>query len=254
MNVTKCNQDNAIKVAAFAIEFDSQVSSSEIEALYEYCSSGHSDFFHNERYLEGFSVQFTLDGNHTDAASNRIGVSLIGPDSWELIYRDNLIVFQTTNYASWEKSLEYFNQSISFFFKFLSSRNLNKRITTVGLDFLDEFIINDHNSSWITDLFCRESKYLPSFVFEQNNFWHAHIGFYRDQVLNIANLDYVCDKSNKHIQRISALHRFRNLQHEIPSDISPTIVECFNTMHSLNVELVKDLLTKEVLNDIGFEE
>ena len=95
---------------------------------------------------------------------------------------------------------------------------------------------------------------MPSFVFEQKDFWHTHIGFYRDKILNIANLDYVCDEDDKHIQRISSLHRCRNLAYEIPSNVKPEIFEYFDEMHSLNVELIKDLLTKQVLNDIGFEE
>ena len=174
-----------------------------------------------------------------------------------MIFKDHTLVFQTTNYIGWEESLDFAQKSLDFFIGFIESQGLNKQVRSFGLEFLDEFIVPDPDSNWINDLFCSNSKYLPQYVYDQKGFWHTHFGFFQDGILTRANLDYITDDQNRFKQMISMQHRLA-MPHDQPGMqlkvAAPSIITSYGLMHNMNMALIKDLFTHEVLKDIGVEE
>lgn len=259
MLVEKCNQNNAIKVAAFAVEFATVCSPDVFRSFNAYVNAEKNELFTASELLEGFSIQInTNESAESMSRSQEVhGVVLKNDSGWTLSFKDNILVLQCTDYIGWDESIGFVMSAWAFFISFLEKTAEPLKIKALGLEYLDEFYIKDINTNWVEALFNKDSKYLPGYIFSQSGLWHAHTGFYAGNILNRVRMDCIQNTEKKYLQVVAMQHRL-NLPEE--SDLSlggdgvlSSVRDVMDRMHSENVELIRDILTLEVLKDINME-
>jgi uncharacterized protein (TIGR04255 family) len=257
--VEKCNQNNAIKVAAFAIEFSDVCSANTFKLFSEYVSAEKSDLFTSSKLLEYFNIQINTEEPEESVSKNQEvhGVVLNNDNGWALSFKDNILVLQCTDYISWDESIGFAKEAWAYFISFLENYLKPLKIKALGLEYLDEFLIKDENANWVEELFSKDSKYLPEYIFSQSGFWHVHTGFYEKDILTRLQMNHVQDAENRSLQVISMQHRFTLAEtSELflgGEGVLDGMYGVMEKMHSENVSLIKDILSSEVLEDINME-
>ena len=262
-NVKPSNDNNAIKVIAFVLEFQQEIDESTVDKLrvfYQNNAEIKKDL-PREQLLHTMMIQ--MEGQQQVSNKQVVGGvafdSLLanGSQEWSLSVRGNVVVVTCGRYTRWD---QVWNQAKSYFSAVLPLLS-DKTFKFITLEYVDEFFISNHNSEWKKELFNLESKYLPSNIHDLDGFWHSHHGFHlhevqpvEQRVLNNIDIDYISDPGG-HKLLIRTQHKSELLEAINYSEnfMDETVDKIMNNNHTFNKELMVNLLSTEIQSKIKLE-
>ncbi len=265
-SVKPCKMDNAIKVAAFVFEFVKPLDKTVIENAIKL----HNDDEVFKKELpkvtshNAITIQI-IDGVQKASNNELSGVSFerfnsSGEHEWSIgLIKEsiNISCYEYTRWNEvWPKVKEYFNRMEPI----LSAHD----VSLVGIEYLDEFIINQKDADWEKELFNTDSKYIPNHIFELNDFWHSHHGYFSnniksvlgDKTLNNVNIGYFIEENVTNKVHIRTQHKYMITQADtkITKDFIMSEAEnIINSNHEVNKEILINLLSTEMLKSIQLE-
>ncbi len=258
------NDKNAIKSAAFALEFNKEFDEdilNTIKKLYLEETQFQKDF-PKEEIIQ--TVKMQMGPNIQEISTLQLGGLNYTAQSadgftWKLLIQGNIVSVTCNEYTRWDEvwkfSKHYFKKILSL----LDGYALNK----VVLEYLDEFHIKDMtDNKWLDELFKTDSPYVPKFVYEASEPWHSHNGFISknkdSQTINLINMNLL--KNNMDLtanlmmqtQHASSLLSPVSLNGNISEGIQ-IIEKTMEDNHEFNKELLTKHLTQNILDKLSLK-
>lgn len=265
-NVQPCKDQNAIKVAVFVFEFVKPLDITVIDNTIELYNADESFKKELPRVTPHNAITIQIVDGVQKASSNELnGVSFerfnsSGELEWSIRLIKESINISCYEYTRWDevwsKVKEYFNRMEPI----LSVHD----VSLVGIEYLDEFIINQKDSNWKKELFNTGSKFIPNHIFELNDFWHSHHGYFSNNIksvlgnktLNNVNIGYFNEENVTDKVHIRMQHKYRITQSGVKITEDFIINEAeniINSNHEVNKEILRNLLSIEMLKTIQLE-
>jgi uncharacterized protein (TIGR04255 family) len=263
--VTPHNEKNAIKIAAFAFEFSEPINKLVIEnaiSLYE-ADKDMSTALPSKKLRQTLTIQ--IGGSqppspHAPEDISGVLFSSIKPSGdvkWSVELSSEALIITCGDYTRWD---EVWKETLVYFSKFATVLS-GQKISLVTLEYQDEFIIdNTQEGDWKDALFNKKTKYLSKNIFEINDFWHSHNGFFQKgpttglRILNLINVDYRQEegvlKAIIQTQHKSLLDDFLSVAEEEAQEKINTIIE---ENHAINKSIFLDLLSEEMCDSINLK-
>ena len=259
MNVRPYQEENAIKIVAFTLELTRELSSDEIES-FDAAFDGVSNNLEHKELIKSYSVKIEQGQPTQQQTEGLAGYKYssdegVEPD-WLLTVRDSQIAVVCRKYTSWTCIVAKAKSLLEGPLEVLGSLE-NIRVSASGLQYLDQFIIEDSSSEWKQDLFRENSKYLPTYVYELADYWHTHNGYLGEnndvKVLNNFNLNYRKEEGGGSDEvALVTQHRCLNGQIALKDAISRFNGD-LEYMHEENKLIVGELFSDAALELIKFE-
>jgi len=261
--VQPVNEDNAIKIAAFAFELHPESINQDIlERIQE---KYHNGFFssynnivpHTEMVVKITELEKQIT-NNTLGGLSLLQTDAMGNKIWELEINKNAIIVTCHKYTRWDP---VFEQTKIYLREIIDGIEQDISIRGLTLEYIDEFTVLDNsNNSWKEELFLIDTKYLPRHIFELTDPWHSHHGFFlsgkkalNNRILINLNIEYVV--SNEEIYRLIIRSQHRSLMENIipfnSENVDSLIDEAMVENHKINKELLRNLLSESALQSIN---
>lgn len=211
------SKENAVKVIAFAMNFEKELSSIQISELIDRLKENENlnSNFSEQQIQNIVSIITKQDG--TSSQENSIGGIVFNKKEenkllWSLIFDKNRVVVTCRDYSRWDKiSFEALNY-INIVFNELEA---SIKITQLTLEYLDEFEILEPTLSWKEKLFKSNCKYITPNIYDLDNFWHISQGYFinlkdiDENILDTVDINYFADEQDnlKHKVNIRMQHK-----------------------------------------------
>ena len=251
------SNQNAVKVIAFAISLEKELSSIEIRELNDNLKENQifkNDF--NDNQLQQM-LSMVISQDNIPKQENSIGGIIFQKNDenkknlWSLIVNKDSLIVTCKVYTRWnevsKKALEY----ISIVFDYLN----NLHISQITLEYLDEFEILEKLEKWKEVLFQDSCKYITPNIYELNDFWHISQGYFikleniEERILDTVDINYFSDELDnlKHKVNMRMQHKLR---YETPVKYTKDdINRYFNEMHIHSKELFFKIVHNDILNE-----
>jgi hypothetical protein len=258
LNVRPYQEENAIKIVAFTLELTRELSVSEIESFDAAFDLESSSLRHKE-LIKSYSVKIEQGQPTQQQAEGLAGYKYSSDEGhepeWLLSVRDNQIAVICRKYTSWTLIVAKAKSLLKSSMEVLGGLE-NISVSASGLQYLDQFIIVDSSSEWKQDLFRRNSKYLPAYVYELADYWHTHNGYLGQnkdiKVLNNFNLNHRKEEGGDSDEvALVTQHRCLNGQITLKDAIS-RFSDHLEYMHEENKSIVGELFSDAALGSIKF--
>lgn len=263
-----CAGRHAIQTVSFGLEWDEPLTPTDFSSLR---SVGDALRDALPRVREERSVQIVI--SQPPSHESPLGpppvsgliLDSVGPDGrikTELVIRQNLIAVNVNEYSDWEIVRDH---AVSLFTPFLASLSSIRPIKVIGIQYLDNFAVEEKESKFRpADAFREKSRWLPEAAFQLSDLWHMHHGFFETlgeptshRRLTHLNVDLVKEQETKSLKILTA-HRAL-IDNPIgdagillsENSRSGGLVHYLDTLHDLNVVMLKELLNDAVLRQIG---
>ncbi len=193
---------NAVKVIAFAVSFTQQLSTEQIDLFIKKLTE---DSFYNQEFNEiqpQKEIFMTIgpDGVHQQKES--IGGVICRKTSdnkilWEIVINKTGVVATCRKYSRWAPISNKFYEYITSIIKLI-----DKNISQITLEYLDEFEIIEDKNNWKEELFKESCEYITPYVLNTSDFWHVEQGFFSqldgldDKFLDNIRINYFNDTGN----------------------------------------------------------
>lgn len=264
--VMPCNNNNAIKIATFALEFGKPIDKNVVKQFITACENDTYISKHFPQHEKHRSMNFdaaTGDSSQwvSGASFNRLTEK--AELDWGFAVSPETFIVSCGSYTRWD---EVFSEAMYLFKTVLNLFAVNQSAVVVALEYVDEFIIpNDSDTSWKSELFNINSNYLPRNVYDIDDSWHSHHGFFVDnesqdvdKMLNNIELTYVkgeCSKGVNGIVQVLTSHKSRLLNPlELDQALIDSVVsEIIEASHLCNKEIMRDFLSDLMCNEINLE-
>lgn len=264
------NKKNAIESATFAVVFEREFDTAELQALLGLELALQDDF---PSFNKMNRIQVNLDDQKGDVNPS-LGVSgsidfngvlfqRFTPDGkrdWAIQISGNTVAVSCYNYDSWkkesEKAMRYFRESLK------AIRAPGNSVAMIVLQTIDHFISSLPDDSegiyQIGDVFDPASPYLTQQATQAGQLWHVFQGWFDDMtdlggkclhVLNISN-------TNQRDKLLSIVDHAAQLQLEPRPTIDEAIYserlqQIFDKLHELNKDIIRRLLCETQRQAIG---
>lgn len=261
--VEPCNEKNAIKVVGFALDFAREIDEGVIKSaisLYNEDKELNEDLTNLQtqdsirvEINQGAQIQRqTLGGVVFEKLSEK------GQAEWALQVRRHALSVICTNYTRWDENI--WPKAKMYLSKILPILE-DIQIASTTLEYVDEFII-DKDTTWKEELFKKDNKFLPNNIFQVNDFWHSHHGYFSesscpqvDKTLNTVNIEYIVEKPKK-IHKVAIRTQHKSLTKD--AYINETFMDDIFSMsiennHTANKAILLDLLSDSMLKTINLE-
>ena len=258
-NMKPCNENNAIKVVAFALDFVHEVDESVIKsaiALYNEDKQLNEDLA-NLQTQQSIIIEINQGAQVQRQALGGVVFEKLSEKAevlWALQVRRNGLAVTCTDYTRWDN---IWPQAKNYLSKILPMLN-GIEVASTTLEYVDEFIIDEH-SDWKDELFQRKNKYLANNVFEVKDFWHSHHGYFSEsscesveKVLNTVNIEYVVEEPKK-IYKVAIRTQHKSLTKEVSIQdafLDEVFSKSIENNHEANKEILLDLLSHSMLKTI----
>ncbi len=260
--VSPYSKKNAIKSAAFALEFKKEISEDilhTIKELYTEDANFVKDF-PREELLQTVKVQ--MGSNIQEISTTELGgLSYLSPSDsnfdWRLLIQGNSISITCSAYTRWDEVWGFSKQYYEKILPLLKDNKLSK----IVLEYLDEFnVSNLSENKWLEELFKDDSPYMPQFVYKMKEPWHTHNGFIskkdNQQTINLINMNFLLNNVGSatllmQTQHASSLFVPLTLNTE-KSEID-TIETTMKVSHEFNKEMLREHLSQTMLDQIGLK-
>lgn len=263
-HVKPSNEQNAIKVVAFALEFIEEIEEAlihEVITLYQ-SNNKLKETLPRKELHQSVTIQLGSPQQATPKPVGGITFDYLSPDGtqkWALSLTTNALIISCAEYTRWEKIWLQAKEYFSLILPLLSK----KHFSLVALEYIDEFIIESDSppNEWKKKLFKEDSKYIPANIYETKNLWHSHHGFISNEVdddvntIHNINIDHIQEQNLENKIIIRTLHKSQFLQPKLyDADFLNKIVEkIFNKSHDENKEIMGDLLSAEMCSEINLK-
>ncbi len=256
------NEKNAIKSAAFALEFDKEFDENILNAIKKLYlkETQFQEEFPKEESIQ--TVKMRMGTNIQEISTLQLGglsYTKSSADSfeWRLLIQGNIVSITCSAYTRWD---EVWGFSKRYFEKILPLLKDNK-LTKIILEYLDEFNINNlSENKWLGELFKDTSPYMPQFVYEMKEPWHTHNGFIskRDnrQTINLVNMNFLLNNVGSATLLMQTQHAsslFAPLTLNTEKNEIDTIETTMKVSHEFNKEMLREHLSQTMLDQIGLK-
>jgi len=254
MELVKAYSDtNAVKVIAFAIRLEKELSFIEITKLIDSLKENDILKEFTEHQIQHV-VSMVISQVDMPKQDNSVGGIIFNQKddnkvTWSLIANTDSVIVTCRNYSRWNQvsvqALEY----IDIVFK-----ELNNNIAQITLEYLDEFEVLNNTLNWKENLFKSSCDYVTPNIYNLNDFWHISQGYFiklediEEKILDTIDINYFSDEHDnlKHKVNIRMQHR---LQYITPAlynqDNSKTY---FNKIHEHSKNLFFTIVNDNILN------
>jgi len=257
------NRNNAIKIAAIAIEFSDVFKESDYQNAIS--------LYHKDKELvtelprKQLQEAVTFQVNSPQAFQNQALGGVIfdrlapnGLQEWAITMRHNSFIITCSEYSRWD---EIWLKAKSFIEKFtIIIKDMN--VSAAGIEYVDEFYINEEDPTWKEFLFKTNNKYLPSNINELNDLWHSHHGYFSNEgylnelrTLTKIETDYVPEESDIGKTKISIKSHHRSELQNLQTTTDFISTGTFESMvvgnHVMNKRIMVDLLSDNILEQIS---
>lgn len=259
------NGAHSIKNVFFALEWENPLSTKDFQDIAKLHPNVAAQYS-RVQFSKAITVKFD-DGKTSTDVADISGVIFDNNEDYGNVVStiqvqpNNMVVnLSGTSYENWSQAWKKVSSS---FAALLPAIIVGRAINVVGLQYVDEFIVNvPQNEVDCSDLFLHNSKYLSPAVLQSKGLWHCHQGFFEKfdtpiayKCLNNINIS-VMDVLGKNTLQIIMSHRA--ILDEHISEINDSafkkdapIVAIMRALHDFDVETLKQLLRVEVLSKIG---
>jgi len=259
---------HAIKSVSFAVELDGPLDKdafAEISSLHPKLQQKLPRKIENTGFLVNVNPRIGLQATTPTPEISGIVFDRLMPDGtqeWSLDVSSKHVVVGGANYTRWN---DMWAEARALFRVVLPTVLRSRSVTTIGLQYLDEFKWRGNRSDFRAEfLFQKGSNYIAPNIFELNDLWHNHHGFFRHcdspcahRGLTNINID-VADQEDFRVIAISTAHRALLPESIVDidtlmgaNDSTGTLDELLETMHQLNKELLGGLLTPDMQERIN---
>lgn len=266
-SVNPCNKNNAVQAVAFVFQLVTPLDELALKKCIVSYQKDEELIFQLPRMQPMDSLTFQIGASQNQMSTPILGgvtfdkVKPNGQPEWALVVRREVIIVQCGDYTSWS---EVWSKAKFYFTKIISILgDLNLQVQMVGLEFVDEFKVNNpQDPDWKTEIFNKQSKYVSQNIFDINGFWHSHHGFFmmeesgiKRRTLNILNIDYVEELGGecKVLVRSQIQSNFIDQQPNLNVEfmLNADLVICNN--HDTNKLVMCDLLSNQMCHKVGLE-
>jgi hypothetical protein len=240
------NTNNAIKVVAFALEFNQSINMSK-DFINSLKGLSNKD---NELVIIEDIKSYSVKVEHQNAISHGeriIGVEFSYNNSWVVKFLEDKFLVYIDNYTRWEEIFAtYLNDIYSIFSDIINGIN----IQGFTLEYIDEFTIVDLSQEWQKDIFDFDTDYISKHQLNNKSTWHLHQGFFSDIGLSVLN------NININVGNIKESHNgiiIISTQHKVAHNSLKDINNIYNSLHDLNKEIISDILSTTMCNKISLK-
>lgn len=258
-NISPCHEKNAIQSVAFALEFIQEIAVDTLQQAMELHEKDEALRMDLVRVGKQEALNIQINNGVQVAHSELGGVSFeslsdTGNPLWTVQLHKKGIAVICRDYSRWEY---VFPQAQAYFSKFLFLVS-EMDIGTVALEYVDEFLIDDIKLEWKSELFNDKTKYIVNNIFETDDFWHSHHGFFTTsdkpldyKVLNSVNIEYVSEVPSNNYKVVIRTQHKSAVKLKIENS---KIYEIIESNHALNKSILIDLLSENMLDRIKLKD
>jgi len=248
---------NAVKVIAFAVSFQQQLSTEGIDLFIQQLieNSFYKEEFDEIQPQQEFSMTIGTDGVHQQKESIG-GVSCRkvsnGNIIWDVLINRNEIIVTCKEYSRWVHISNKFYSYLSVIFELI-----NENISQITLEYLDEFEVTNDDNNWKEELFKQPCAYLTSYVLKSDDYWHVNQGFFsqldglEDKLLDNVRINYFKEPDDNIKNKINIVTqhtiRFVNSK-KFEIDL---IKNVFEIIHLHSKDIFENIIHDDVLS--GFD-
>lgn len=261
-SIVPLNSEHAVRSVSFVCELGANLSPEKIKEIISYYDNSTElrKIFPKKTAAQGASIYFSQHGVDVNNSGdiNQVILERIGTDGsteFGLSLQGNIINFNSNQYSRWASVSQ---EAFAILSQFVSLVLPAPGISVFGLQYVDEFIVTGEiNSFRPSMLFEPGSKILPANVSERTGPWHNHTGWFsddnteqHDKLLHNLNIN-VIPQHEKVIVQIIGAHRYilSNPIANIDDDCT-VMTNKFQIMHDVNKALLRELLSKQALEEI----
>lgn len=262
-------EKHAIRNMAFAVEFERPLDSSQIKKALS-CHKILKDEL--PRKLERRAVTVNLDPELLAGAQSISGSPDLGgftfdsllPDGrarWSLTVAFKHLAVSCSEYTRWVEVWEKARRYIQHILPILLEE---RRVNAFGLQYVDEFLWESEEQFQAVFLFRDTSRYLVQNVFDLNNLWHSHHGYFMDSDVpaphrqhNVVNVDLLPGEDVPLRARIGTTHKCifdpsNDIKALLGDEQSNGLISThMDNMRQANKDILIDLLVENVAQRIS---
>lgn len=252
---------HAIQSAVFAFEWAEMLTPSMLAGVRERAMKLKHDFPAGIQDQKALTVNFTPGAPQvqTEEVSgfmlSRVS-SALGGVARTITVGLHQCLIQVSDYLSWSTAKADVDRYLEVL---LPAITQHRQVTVIGLQYLDIFNWRGNPAELPTAaIFRKDTKYLASNVFSVNELWHNHHGYFESHAepqecrqLDNINVSRV-ENAGVHSIQILTSHRaqFRAAIWDYSLTAESLITRTLVRMHDRNKEILRDLLSDEVLEII----
>lgn len=187
-----------------------------------------------------------------------------GEQEWSLVIQRNVLAVNCHVYTRWDEIWTTAKELLMHFVPILARE---RGIAVIGLQYVDQFRVTSPTEHFRAEHLLRQgSSLLPSHVFERDDLWHLHQGFFETQReptahrrLNHLALDVV-DVSGERLIQITTAHRAlldepaSNVDLLLDHQDGGTLSHHMVALHQVNKGCLRELLNDSICERIGLGE
>lgn len=183
-----------------------------------------------------------------------------GRKKWVMSLREDVITCTCLQYTRWTSVKATALAAVTPFIAAALESGIKIRAT--GLQYQDKFrLIGGAGPKTIKELFRHNSKWIPDHLFDQPDYWHNHQGWFSEgyesrRILNNVRVE-IAEFDGNDVAGINGQHRMLAVdmdgQSEIPIELEK-IDPILDHLHSVNIQLIKGMLSDYALEAINCQE
>lgn len=187
-----------------------------------------------------------------------------GEPEWSLAIQRNFLAVNCHVYSRWN---EIWPKAKEFLSPFVPVLARECGISVIGLQYVDQFRVLDVAEEFrADDLFRADSPFLPKHVFELDDLWHSHHGYFQTMTepsahrqLNHVDIDVV-NANEERLVQITTAHRALLDQAAVDGAAllddkkSGALHHYMIALHRLNKKLLRQLLAEAMCERISLRE
>lgn len=263
MNLFKSySKENAVKVIAFAINFEEELSSKNISEFIDRLKESETlkSNFNEEQIQNVTSMTMNSDGISSQENSivgivfNKIEANKL---LWSLIVDKNRVVVTCRDYSRWNKiSFEALNY-INIVFNELEE---SIKITQLTLEYLDEFEILEPTLNWKKELFKSDCEYITSNIYNVEDFWHISQGYFikisdvDEKILDTIDINYFADETDNFKNKVNMRMQHKVFYNSSIVYIKDNIKDYFHKIHLHSKDILFEIIDDKVTDKFNIGE
>ncbi len=257
MNFIKAySNENAVKVIAFAINFNQILTIEEIQEIINNINalSHFQKHFPRSEDQAEISVTVTPDGAPQQTITKNGIVLHSSPKEeapWVININKEIILITCKEYTRWDTISKIAYQHLQELIRVIDK---SVEIAQITLEYLDEFEITNPIENWKAELFKKNNDYLSPNIYNLNDFWHINQGYFTklpeldNKHLDTVNINYFSDEKDnlKHKVTIRIQHKLI-IEFSVSIHAVDYITNCFEKLHIHSKETFEKIIHDKVL-------
>ncbi|CUV65490.1 hypothetical protein BN3087_380006 [Sulfurovum sp. enrichment culture clone C5] len=254
--VKSYNDDNAVKVIAFAVNFMPLSVEEMVKLISKLDTQNNIEYFDKEFNIKKPTQEVTMTIHADGTQQHELSIGGIMYEKtndtdmliWNLTINKNSIIVSCREYTRWDaisaKAIEFISK--------VMDNIVNMKITHITLEYIDEFEIINHNGKWKEELFKTNCDYNLSHIYKLDDFWHINHGYFFDhknlkfKLLDTLNINYFADENDNLKHKVNVITQHMLTQINESYDKS-NIKKYFDIIHQHSKEIFEAIINDNIL-------